>query len=89
MGCFLMALITPSVRNTRWFDFQRLVLDASMSMCLCVLLQYLSNLGGGHWKKFRNHVRSKIGSNVFIVGKFCKECTFNIGDIKIVKHVYM
>ena len=24
---------------------------------------------------------------MFIVGKFCKKCTYNTGDVKIVKHV--
>jgi hypothetical protein len=31
----------------------------------------------------------KIGSNIFIVGKFCKKCTCKIGDFKIIKHFYM
>ena len=31
----------------------------------------------------------KIRSNIFIVGKFCKKCTYNIGGSKIVIYVYM
>jgi hypothetical protein len=31
----------------------------------------------------------KIVSNIFIIGKFCKKCKCKIGDLKIVKHVYM
>ena len=31
----------------------------------------------------------KIGSNIFIVGKFCNKFTCKIGEFKIVKHVYM
>jgi hypothetical protein len=31
----------------------------------------------------------KIGSNIFIVGKKKFKCTYKIGDLKIVKHVYM
>ena len=30
-----------------------------------------------------------MGSNIFIVDKFCKKCTYKITDFKIVKHVYM
>ena len=31
----------------------------------------------------------KIGFNIFILDKFCRKCTCNIGDFKIMKHVYM
>jgi hypothetical protein len=31
----------------------------------------------------------KIGSNIFIVGKFVKKLHVKIGDLKIVKHVHM
>ena len=44
--------------------------------------------GGRHWQKLTT-CDKKIASNIFIVGKFCIKCTCNIGDFKIVKHVYM
>jgi hypothetical protein len=47
------------------------------------------SLGEITGKFFRTTCDKKIGSNIFIVDKFCKKCTCKIGDFKIVKHVYM
>jgi hypothetical protein len=37
----------------------------------------------------RTTYNKKIGSNIFIVDKFCKKFTCKIRDFKIMKHVYM
>jgi hypothetical protein len=37
----------------------------------------------------RTTCNKKIGSKIFIVGKFCKKCTCKIGRFKIKKHVYI
>jgi hypothetical protein len=44
---------------------------------------------GDHWAKIVEQRAIKIGSNIFIVGKFCKNISCKIGDFIIVKHVYM
>ena len=44
---------------------------------------------GVHWRIRRTTCNKKIGSNIFIVDKFCKTFTCKIEDFKIVKHVYM
>jgi hypothetical protein len=48
---------------------------------------------GSPWRSLGENRRTtcdkKIGSNIFIVGKFCKTFTCKIRDFKIVKHVYM
>jgi hypothetical protein len=45
--------------------------------------------GGFTGKNRRTTCNKKIGSNIFIVGKFGKKYTYKIGDSKIMKHVYM
>jgi hypothetical protein len=49
----------------------------------------MSKTRGDHWAKIVEQRAIKIGSNIFIVGKFCKNITCKRGDFKIVKHVYM
>ena len=44
---------------------------------------------GGTLANFLEQRAIKTGSNIFIVDKFCKNCTCKIGDSKIMKHVYL
>ncbi len=52
-------------------------------------LLYGSGGGGALAKNLETTCDKKIGSNIFIVDKFCKKCTCNIGDFKIMQYVYM
>jgi hypothetical protein len=56
---------------------------------LVTIFYYGIDTRGDHWAKIVGQCAIKIGSNIFIVGKFCKKITCKIGDFKIVKHVYM
>ena len=47
------------------------------------------NLRDSLAKFLEQYVIKKIGSNIFIVDKFCKKCTCKIRDFKTVKQVYM
>jgi len=47
------------------------------------------NSGRSLGENRRTTCDQKIGSNTFIIDKFCKKITCKIGDFKIVKHVYI
>jgi hypothetical protein len=61
-------------------------------ICMCHLATLIfSNPrgGGGIGKNHRSNVREKIRSNILIVEKFCKKCTYSIGGSKIIINDYI
>jgi hypothetical protein len=49
--------------------------------------QYMLIGGGQSLAKIVDNMQLKIESNMFIIDKFCKKQTYNIGGFIIMKHV--
>jgi hypothetical protein len=81
-NCHVFIHISISIQNTG--SKKTIVSHLALVMSNCDSIS-----GRSLGENRRTTCNKKIGSNIFIIGKFCKKFTCKIGDFKIVKHVYM